>query len=564
MYDENRKSILSTRDSTLQVQDRRSLVLTSTLVLFSSLLFSSCGGGSSTPPTYSIGGSISGLTAGGLTLANGSDTLSITPGSGSFQFPTSVGNLTIFNVTVSAQPSGLNCLVGYGYGKVQAADVSTVQVNCFTDWTWIGGSSAPNSIGVYGIQGTASVVNMPGSRYGSMSWVDTAGQLWLFGGVGSDGAGGYGSLNDLWRYSPLTGQWAWVSGSISASASGVYGSQGVPSAVNSPGARIGTVSWTDLGGNFWLFGGSGYDSVGNLGNLNDLWMYSTTSGQWTWVSGSNLVDSQGNYGSMGVAATTNVPPAREEAAAWTDHAGRFWLFGGAGPAGGSYLVFLNDLWMYGPTTHQWTWISGSTGPRAAGVYGTQGTASATNTPGARIGGAQWTDSSGNLWLMGGYGYDYSGVTASWINDLWMFDTDTTQWTWVSGLDSIGGVATVDAPGVAATSNVPGALFQTANWSDSSGNFWMFGGFGNFNLEDQNYENGLWEYKPSTSEWTYATAYGISAVSYGSLGVPSSTNIPSARTGAATWVDANGKHWMFGGTGEDSNNEPANFGDLWNF
>jgi len=33
------------------------------------------------------------------------------------------------------------------------------------------------------------------------------------------------------------------------------------------------VNWTDASGNFWLFGGNGFDSAGTQGYLNDLWKY---------------------------------------------------------------------------------------------------------------------------------------------------------------------------------------------------------------------------------------------------------------------------------------------------
>ena len=54
---------------------------------------------------------------------------------------------------------------------------------------------------------------------------------------------------------------------------GVYGTQGVTAASNVPGARDSAVSWMDRSGNLWLFGGSGYDSMGALVDLNDLWRY---------------------------------------------------------------------------------------------------------------------------------------------------------------------------------------------------------------------------------------------------------------------------------------------------
>ena len=47
--------------------------------------------------------------------------------------------------------------------------------------------------GVYGTQGVPSAANVPGGRYGSVSWIDSSGNLWLFGGAGRNGP-----LNDLW------------------------------------------------------------------------------------------------------------------------------------------------------------------------------------------------------------------------------------------------------------------------------------------------------------------------------------------------------------------------------
>jgi len=38
-------------------------------------------------------------------------------------------------------------------------------------------------------------------------------------------------------------------------------------------------------------------------------------------------------------------------------------------------------------------------------------------PGAHCCSVVWTDSSNNLWLFGGAGYDVNG-NAGWLNDLW--------------------------------------------------------------------------------------------------------------------------------------------------
>ena len=149
--------------------------------------------------------------------------------------------------------------------------------------------------------GTASVGNVPGARYSASSWIDSSGNLWLFGGVGYDSAGATGNLNDLWRYSPSTGQWTWISGGNGINAAGVYGTRSTASASNLPGARYAASSWIDSTGNLWLFGGVGYDSTGAAGNLNDLWRYSPSTGQWTWISGGNGINAAGVYGTQATA-----------------------------------------------------------------------------------------------------------------------------------------------------------------------------------------------------------------------------------------------------------------------
>ncbi|NVM52731.1 MAG: hypothetical protein HWN66_03425 [Candidatus Helarchaeota archaeon] len=68
-------------------------------------------------------------------------------------------------------------------------------------WTWVSGNYSANQLGSYGQQGVPAATNVPGARAYSVSWTDTAGNLWLFGGDGYDNAS-VGLLNDLWKYSP--------------------------------------------------------------------------------------------------------------------------------------------------------------------------------------------------------------------------------------------------------------------------------------------------------------------------------------------------------------------------
>lgn len=73
-------------------------------------------------------------------------------------------------------------------------------------------------------------------------------------------------------FTTITG-WIWVSGSNIRNQPGVYGIKGTADPDNIPGARKGSVSWTDSDDNLWLFGGSGIDTDGNYGYFNDLWKY---------------------------------------------------------------------------------------------------------------------------------------------------------------------------------------------------------------------------------------------------------------------------------------------------
>ena len=68
-------------------------------------------------------------------------------------------------------------------------------------WTWANGADGVNQPGTYGTQGMAAPSNIPGARQNAVSWVDKAGNLWLFGGYGYGSNGDSNALNDLWEFS---------------------------------------------------------------------------------------------------------------------------------------------------------------------------------------------------------------------------------------------------------------------------------------------------------------------------------------------------------------------------
>jgi N-acetylneuraminic acid mutarotase len=361
------------------------------------------------------------------------------------------------------------------------------------EWTWVSGSNTLGAQGNYGAKGVPAATNVPGARSNEISWRDASGNLWLFGGGGTDSTGGFIFLNDLWEYSPASGEWTWIGGSSTGNAAGIYGAKGQASATNMPGARTldGTV-WTDASGNVWLFGGYGYDSNGHLGHLNDLWEYSASSNEWTWVGGSNTTDASGVYGTQGMAATTNIPGARNIPVTWMDASGNLWLFGGYGYDSVGTLGPLNDLWEYSPSNDEWTWVGGASTANAKGVYGTEGTAAAGNIPGARNQAVAWTDSFGNVWLFGGYGLDSAGAY-DFLNDLWKYSPSSREWTWVGGSNTVDASGVYGTGGVAAATNMPGARAVPFRWGDSHGNLWLFGGFEGAATPQRVEMNDLWKY-----------------------------------------------------------------------
>lgn len=415
------------------------------------------------------------------------------------------------------------------------------------EWTWMSGNSTiaagtDGQPGVYGTLGASSTSNIPGSRAYAVGWTDSNGNLWLFGGQGYDSTGTMGDLNDLWEFNTTSKEWIWIGGSNTVNQPGVYGTQGVASPSDAPEARDSAVGWTDSSGNFWLYGG-----YSNSGYRDNLWEFDPSTKEWIWVSGSNTAGGcpDSVYGSLGVASASNTPGARESAVSWTNSNGDLWLYGG--------YCQPNDLWQYTPSTKEWTWMNGSNSiTSATGVYGTQGVASASNTPGSRYSAMSWTDSSGNFWLFSGF---YQP------NDLWEYSPANKEWTWVSGSNSGADEPGVyGTQGVASANNVPGERWAAVSWTDSTGNLWLYGGEG---CEDSTGAcasalGDLWEFNTTTKEWTWMG--GSSTVNqpgvFGTQGVASANNVPGARYGAVSWTDSSGNFWLFSGEGQPN--------DLWRY
>jgi hypothetical protein len=599
--------------------------------------------------TYSVGGTVVGLagkiptppnninlplTDGSFVLQNVLGNTLIVTENGPFTFATPEALNDQFQVSVfhpaSSQPQG--CTL-WDYKGVVTGNITDIVVDCaHNDWTWIDGTktagvAVPPSpqYGSFPSGAPPTIpnpfTNTPGARYGAAGWTDKGGNLWLFGGDGWELAGGTppdtldAPMNDLWvcvmtfdycqwqlvgGYNPTKVGNTTIGAEIIADAQH-EGQGGVWSSPGTPWSRLGAATWTDSAGNLWMFGGSAIP-----GFLNDLWefdmssfnpadptTYTNNTGQWNWVGGASGFDQAGTY-----SGGTPVPGARVNAVSWKDGSGNFWLFGGYGYDGATpvpTLGFLNDLWEYNTTSGTWVFVSGSTLANQNGVYGTKGTAAASNVPGGRQEAAGWADANGNLWLFGGEGEDSVGTANGILNDLWIYNIASNQWTFVMGSttanqtgeyglqplvgppNTIGAAGTVGLTGGTA-GTLPGSRWGASSWTDSGGDFWLFGGWGldSTGTNGNGALNDLWVYTPNSTAgqpgtWTWIKGSNTGSANglYGPMTRPYLTYYvwtPGGRSNATRWVDGNGQLWLFGGEGYDSTSTTGNgyLNDMWRY
>jgi hypothetical protein len=542
--------------------------------------------------SYTLSGTISGLTITGLVLTDGTDRVSVAANATKFSMPTGLAYNSPYTVSVVTEPAtGVTCAITHGSGTMPAADVGSVQVACAASlWTWEAGSSSiPNTAipagngfpGIYGTKGTPAAGNYPGSRDSQMTWTDSNGRFWLFGGSGLDGLGAtINELNDMWMYDPATGQWTWVSGdavSLVSSYQGSYGTEGSASSTNVPPARHSAITWVDQSGVLWMFGGANLHDQTNPVAFNDLWSFSPSTRQWTWVSGTNAQNDPGTPGTKGTGSTANAPSSRSNSTAWIDSTGHLWLFGGLYTTWDSTSSVavpntFSDLWSYDPTSKQWTWVDGSTAMNdPTNNYGTKGVGDVNNLPPTRAGASGWTDNNGLLWLLGG------GNVNSPLGDLWTYNPGNQEWTWVGGPNQNTAVTTdllgsYGTRGTSVSTNWPGARVASVVWTDKTGLVWLFGGLGydaaaaSGGTASIGSLNDLWTFSPSSGQWTWvggAVAANTNG-QYGTQGAGASGNTPGARSASAGWLDATGHLWLFGGSGLDGAGNSGDLNDLWRF
>jgi len=428
--------------------------------------------------------------------------------------------------------------------------------------------------------------------------------LFLLVMIGGMGVKSYGQM----------GEWTWMNGDSTENSLGHYGIQGVFDSLNAPPALYEACEWTDLNGNFWLFGG-----VDHLSKVyGDLWEFNPLINEWAWIRGPGISNQYGIYGTQGISSPNNNPGCRGYGImSWVDSSNNLWFFGGYGYSANQNGC-LGDLWEYSINTDEWTWMKGSDSISYIGNYGTIGIENSLNNPRSRDeNNGTWTDGFNNLWLFGGR--PFSGGN---LNDLWKFNIANNCWTWINGSDSSNYPSSYGIKGIPDTNNNPGAKYVYSTWKGQNNDLWMFGGdfkndlwryniasniwtwmsgtnysdtFGNYGancissvnfISRCKYENrahwtlncdnfinfggmtinyvmnDLWNYNVYSNEWTLINGNSLLSQhgSYGIKYVSNSTNIPSSRLGSIGWKDLNGNLWMFGG----QNYTGYRCNDMWRF
>jgi len=151
--------------------------------------------------------------------------------------------------------------------------------------------------------------------------------------------------------------------------------------------------------------------------MDDVWTYDHSTGNWTWIAGSNNAAAGKVSGTQGVYGPTVSPGARV-LASMTTHNNSLYLQGGFT----WYSGFHSDMWQFDPTINQWRWIKGPVAVNQTGIYGFENTEDAAGVtyPGGRYD-AKFQNINSKFYFFAGRGYSGTSTSSDESqNDLWDF------------------------------------------------------------------------------------------------------------------------------------------------
>ncbi len=104
-----------------------------------------------TAATYTVGGTVSGLTGTVVLQDNGGDNLSLSA-TGPFTFATPLAGGAAYSVTVKTNPTGQTCTVASGSGTIASANITNVAISCTTAATYTVGGTVSGLTGTVVLQ----------------------------------------------------------------------------------------------------------------------------------------------------------------------------------------------------------------------------------------------------------------------------------------------------------------------------------------------------------------------------------------------------------------------------
>jgi serine/threonine protein kinase/N-acetylneuraminic acid mutarotase len=198
----------------------------------------------------------------------------------------------------------------------------------------------------------------------SMVWDARDNLLLIFGGINNQGA----VLNDLWAYSPGSGNWTQLSAQQAVQSGSTCGT------VPAPRMNAAMV-WDSVDQKILMYGG--VDASNNY--FGDLWSFDPTAKTW-----------------MAIQCANNSPGARASNAVWDGQ--HMFMLGGLSSSG-----FLKDFWMYTPGGSGGSWQQLADFPAGPRGYQT----------------VVWDSHDSRLYTFGGL--DANGLQQS---DFWMYSTNS--------------------------------------------------------------------------------------------------------------------------------------------
>jgi len=327
-------------------------------------------------------------------------------------------------------------------------------------------------------------------------------------------------------------QWTWMAGYLvsdavyidprpSPSPLSVRGTPWTLSSTIKPSVREHPAGGLANNNEIYVYGGASLESYFS----SDFWVYDISQQKWAFISdlGWKII-----VGIIGQESPTAHPGGRNRMASAVDNDGNIWMFGGLYNDKNTYERFTkSDLWMYNTKTRKFTYYDDYAGSQTK--------------PRERYRARAWFDDANNMWLYGG-AVDTPNGSLSY-NDLWMFNTTSKSWTFISGNKNqpyCKNCTNGSYPSIAGTGGTqyfPRARSDFGYWKDTLGNIWIYGGYAESHGWDD--YGDLWKFNPITKAWTLISGNDT-------LNPPKTTTNPGSRNAPYCWVGNDNKLYMTGG------------------